>query len=94
MPPPVVPLAELAWIPLPDGSSLTTKIDPVSKKHSVICDLCNLCIVLLVLVNGDHLLKHRDSLNCKKLAAHNLRVQTNSEVSNMPNNLSSGHLMI
>jgi hypothetical protein len=74
MPPPKPPVQNPVDIPFENGIILTTSINPITCRHSIQCDLCEVIIDLGISATGSTIRKHRNHNPCKR-TAHKLRVQ-------------------
>ena len=63
-----------------NGIELTTSIDPQSRKHSVVCDLCGTVIVLGITASGGNLHKHRAHEPCTRTAFKNAKKQADERI--------------
>ena len=62
---PVKPLGTPVTLSFPDGTQLTSLIDPVTNQHSVYCDLCGKLNQLGPRGSGNSIYQHRNSEGCK-----------------------------
>ena len=74
MTPPKPPVQNPVDIPFENGIILTTTINPLTHRHSIQCDLCEVTIDLGVSASGSNIRKHRNHEPCKR-TAHKLRTQ-------------------
>jgi hypothetical protein len=61
---PVKPLRTPVKLTLPDGTELTSSLDPVTNIHSVDCDICGKVILLGLRGAGNSIYQHRNSEGC------------------------------
>jgi hypothetical protein len=74
MTPPKLPVQNPVDIPFENGIILTTTINPITCRHSIQCDLCEVIIDLGISASGSAIHKHRDHEPCRR-TAHKLRTQ-------------------
>jgi hypothetical protein len=74
MTPPKPPVQNPVDIPFENGIILTTTINPITYRHSIQCDLCEVTIDLGISASGSAIHKHRDHEPCRR-TAHKLRTQ-------------------
>jgi len=69
MPPPVDPVTSPVTFPFENGAiRLVTVIDPVSRCHTVVCDLCDKSIPLGVWAASKPLFNHQGADPCQRNA--------------------------
>jgi hypothetical protein len=74
MTPPKPPVQNPVDIPFENGIILTTTINPITYRHSIQCDLCEVTIDLGISASGSAIHKHRDHEPCRG-TAHKLRTK-------------------
>ena len=78
MTPPKPPVQNPVDIPFENGIILTTTINPLTRRHSIQCDLCKATIDLGISASGSNIRNHRDHEPCRR-TAHKLRTQRAKE---------------